>query len=105
MMAGQLHDELDVLVAILDEDIKIHDDNISGDINIVLKLDNPLQVGISLLEAQVLEHEVDEIIVRYLPPLILKVRLPEGYPEGKAPGEALSPIFSQSYQCFDRSHN
>ena len=84
-MADELHDELEVLVAIMEDDIKIHDDNISADINIVLKLDDPLKVGVSYLEAQMLVKAEDEIMVRYLPPIILRVSLPEGYPEKSPP--------------------
>jgi len=70
-MDEDLEEELEVLVAILEDDIKIHDDKKSCDITVVLKLDESLLVC----------SENVEVVVQYLPPIILRVLFPPGYPE------------------------
>ena len=79
-MEGQLDDELEVLCAILEDDIKIADDKKSCEITVVIKLDESLIVG----------DDKREVVVLHLPPVILKVALPTGYPELQSPGMLLS---------------
>ena len=93
-MERELDDELEVLVAILGDDIKIHDDNKSGAINIVIKLNETIKVGVSLLEAKNSDDEEVISSVSYLPPIILNFVLPEDYPEKRPPGKRLASSFN-----------
>ena len=79
-MDDQLEDELEVLCAILEDDIKIADDKKSCEITVMIKLDESLIVG----------DDKKEVVVQHLPPLVLKVAFPPGYPDLQFPGIILS---------------
>ena len=86
-------EELEVLLSILGDDIRINEDNNSGVIDIVLKPDDSVCVKVAPVEAQAKEVIIDEYQAQFLPPVILKFSLPKDYPGTGYPGRFLIPLF------------